>query len=56
MYVQSLIPTRLCTFVYFRKCKICPCCEFREEGVHVLGFEVSEEELKDGLKGSATQR
>jgi len=28
----------------------------REEAVHVLGFEVSEEELKDGLKGSATQR
>eukprot|EP00064_Thunnus_orientalis_P006112 superscaffoldBa00000622_g6127 len=28
----------------------------REEAVHVLGFEVSEEELKDGLKGSAIQR
>lgn len=28
----------------------------REETVHVLGFEVSEEELKDGLKGSAIQR
>lgn len=29
---------------------------FREEAVHVLGFEVSEEELKDGLKGSHIQR
>ncbi|XP_062301010.1 elongator complex protein 5 [Scomber scombrus] len=28
----------------------------REEAVHVLGFEVSEEELKDGLKGSHIQR
>lgn len=28
----------------------------REEAVHVLGFEVSEEELKDGLKGSPIQR
>lgn len=28
----------------------------REEAVHVLGFEVSEEELKDGLKGSSIQR
>uniref|UniRef100_A0A3Q3WGG4 Elongator complex protein 5 n=1 Tax=Mola mola TaxID=94237 RepID=A0A3Q3WGG4_MOLML len=28
----------------------------REEVVHVLGFEVSEEELKDGLKGSLVQR
>nr|XP_046236364.1 elongator complex protein 5 isoform X2 [Scatophagus argus] len=28
----------------------------REETVHVLGFEVSEEELKDGLKGSPIQR
>ncbi|XP_054457722.1 elongator complex protein 5 [Anoplopoma fimbria] len=28
----------------------------REEAVHVLGFEVSEEELKDGLKGSHVQR
>ncbi|KAG7243400.1 hypothetical protein INR49_011857 [Caranx melampygus] len=28
----------------------------REESVHVLGFEVSEEELRDGLKGSPTQR
>lgn len=28
----------------------------REEAVHVLGFEVSEEELKDGLKGSSNQR
>lgn len=28
----------------------------REEAVHVLGFEVSEEELKDGLKGSPNQR
>ncbi|KAI3376408.1 hypothetical protein L3Q82_016888, partial [Scortum barcoo] len=28
----------------------------REEAVHVLGFEVSEEELKDGLKGSTIQR
>ncbi|XP_068444103.1 elongator complex protein 5 [Clinocottus analis] len=28
----------------------------REEAVHVLGFEVSEEELKDGLKGSPVQR
>ncbi|XP_076015745.1 elongator complex protein 5 isoform X2 [Genypterus blacodes] len=28
----------------------------REEAVHVLGFEVSEEELKHGLKGSATER
>ncbi|GAA6216304.1 elongator complex protein 5 [Lates japonicus] len=28
----------------------------REEAVHVLGFEVSEEELRDGLKGSHTQR
>lgn len=27
----------------------------REEAVHVLGFEVSEEELKDGLKGSNIQ-
>ncbi|XP_056156607.1 elongator complex protein 5 [Lampris incognitus] len=28
----------------------------REEDVHVLGFEVSEEELKDGLIGSCLQR
>ncbi|XP_074479104.1 elongator complex protein 5 [Sebastes fasciatus] len=28
----------------------------REEAVHVLGFEVSEEELRDGLKGSPVQR
>ncbi|XP_060887473.1 elongator complex protein 5 [Labrus mixtus] len=28
----------------------------REEAVHVLGFEVDEEELKDGLKGSAIDR
>lgn len=28
----------------------------REEAVHVLGFEVSEEELKDGLKVSTGQR
>ncbi|KAK5848374.1 hypothetical protein PBY51_005993 [Eleginops maclovinus] len=28
----------------------------REEAVHVLGFEVSEEELKDGLRGSPVQR
>lgn len=28
----------------------------REEAVHVLGFEVSEEELKDGLRGLPTQR
>lgn len=28
----------------------------REEAVHVLGFDVSEEELKDGLKGSPIQR
>lgn len=28
----------------------------REEAVHVLGFEVSEEELKDGMKGSPVQR
>lgn len=28
----------------------------REEVVHVLGFEVSEEELKDGLNGSSKQR
>ncbi|XP_070786124.1 elongator complex protein 5 [Enoplosus armatus] len=28
----------------------------REEAVHVLGFEVSEEELKDGLKVSPIQR
>ncbi|KAM8897278.1 elongator complex protein 5 [Spinachia spinachia] len=28
----------------------------REEAVHVLGFEVSEEELKDELKGSPVQR
>ncbi|XP_023256389.1 elongator complex protein 5 [Seriola lalandi dorsalis] len=28
----------------------------REEYVHVLGFEGSEEELRDGLKGSPTQR
>lgn len=28
----------------------------REEAVHVLGFEVSEEELKDGLTGSPTER
>ncbi|XP_041821388.1 elongator complex protein 5 [Chelmon rostratus] len=28
----------------------------REEAVHVLGFEVSEEELKEGLKGSNIQR
>lgn len=28
---------------------------FREEPVHVLGFDVSEEELKDGLTAS-TQR
>lgn len=28
----------------------------REEVVHVLGFEVSEEELKDGLKTPTTQR
>ncbi|XP_071315847.1 elongator complex protein 5 [Trachinotus anak] len=28
----------------------------REESVHVLGFDVSEEELRDGLKGSPTQR
>ncbi|XP_073331212.1 elongator complex protein 5 [Pagrus major] len=28
----------------------------REEVVHVLGFEVSEEELKDGFKGSPIQR
>lgn len=28
----------------------------REEAVHVLGFDISEEELKDGLKGSPTQR
>nr|XP_020441543.1 elongator complex protein 5 [Monopterus albus]XP_020441544.1 elongator complex protein 5 [Monopterus albus]XP_020441545.1 elongator complex protein 5 [Monopterus albus] len=28
----------------------------REESVHVLGFEISEEELKDGLKRSPIQR
>ncbi|KAM3590310.1 uncharacterized protein V6R79_007379 [Siganus canaliculatus] len=28
----------------------------REESVHVIGFEVSEDELKDGLKGSSIQR
>ncbi|XP_029382507.1 elongator complex protein 5 [Echeneis naucrates] len=28
----------------------------RDEFVHVLGFEISEEELRDGLKGSPTQR
>lgn len=28
----------------------------RDEAVHVLGFEVGEEELKEGLKGSSTQR
>ncbi|XP_068612032.1 elongator complex protein 5 isoform X2 [Brachionichthys hirsutus] len=28
----------------------------RDEAVHVLGFEVSEEEMKDGLKGSQIQR
>ncbi|XP_026152197.1 elongator complex protein 5 isoform X2 [Mastacembelus armatus] len=28
----------------------------REEAVHVLGFEISEEELKEELKGSLTQR
>lgn len=31
-------------------------CECREEEVHVLGFEASEEELKDGLKTPHTQR
>lgn len=31
------------------------CCDFREEAVHVLGFDVSEEELKRGLTTS-TQR
>lgn len=29
---------------------------FREEAVHALCFEISEDELKDGLKGPATQR
>ncbi|XP_059210916.1 elongator complex protein 5 [Centropristis striata] len=28
----------------------------RDEAVHILGFEVSEEELKDGLEGSHLQR
>ncbi|XP_068164672.1 elongator complex protein 5 isoform X3 [Antennarius striatus] len=28
----------------------------RDEAVHVLGFEVSEDEMKDGLKGSQIQR
>lgn len=28
----------------------------REEAVHVIGFEVSEEELRDGSQGSPTQR
>uniref|UniRef100_H2TVT7 Elongator complex protein 5 n=1 Tax=Takifugu rubripes TaxID=31033 RepID=H2TVT7_TAKRU len=31
-------------------------CKCREEEVHVLGFEVSEEELKDGLKITHNQR
>lgn len=37
------------------KCFI-SCALNREEAVHVLGFEVSEEELKDGLNTSASQR
>ena len=32
------------------------CYDFREETVHVIGFEVSEEELRDGLKESPSQR
>lgn len=35
---------------------VCVLIDFREEAVHVLGFEVSEEELRDGLTGSPVQR
>lgn len=67
MHAPSLLDVMLC-YVMLSICekktnpktiiKTCLhlCYECREDAVHVLGFEVSEEELKDGLKGSPIQR